>query len=86
MKHNKRTGKGINERIALLKEYESQTEQFLAYILDRELRRNVRADDILDALVAFVTSCASKSQLQNLRGLPASDEKGLPMEIVYVNR
>jgi predicted RNase H-like nuclease len=86
MKHNKRTMEGINERAALLKEFESQTERFLAHILDRELRRNVRADDILDALVAFVTSCASKSQLRSLRGLPASDEKGLPMEIVYVDR
>lgn len=86
MKHNKRTREGINERVALLKEFESQTEPFLTHILGRELRRNVSADDILDALVAFVTSCASKSQLQSLRGLPVSDEKELPMEIVYVER
>jgi len=86
MKHNKKTREGVNERVSLLKEFESQTEEFLAHILARELRKNVCIDDILDALVAFVTSCAPKSQLRSFPALPIHDEKGLPIEIVYFHR
>jgi len=86
MKYNKKNRGGIDERIALLSKFEPETERFLVRILDQELRKNVRADDVLAALVAFVTSCVPSSQLRSLRGLPVSDEKGLPMEMVYVDQ
>jgi predicted RNase H-like nuclease len=50
--------------------------------LDETQRKAVRPDDVLDALVAFVTA-NSRSELSVL-GNSATDERGLPMEMVHV--
>jgi predicted RNase H-like nuclease len=86
MKHNKRQKEGLRERLAVLAEFEPNAMRFLDFVLAEEPRRNVSADDVLDALVAFVTSSASNSQLASVRGVPGSDERGLPMEMLYVER
>jgi predicted RNase H-like nuclease len=86
MQYNKKSREGLDERANLLRSFEPETDRLLSRVLNRELRRNVSEDDVLDALVAFVTSRAPKSKLKSLRGLPASDEKGLPMEMVYVEK
>ena len=86
MKHNKRRSEGLRERLAILAAFEPNAARFFDFVLAEEPRRKVSADDVLDALVAFVTSSASNSQLASVRGVPASDERGLPMEMLYVER
>ena len=86
MKHNKRQKEGLRERLAVLAGFEPDAARFFDFVLAEEPRRKVSADDVLDALVAFVTSSASNSQLASVRGVPASDERGLPMEMLYVER
>jgi predicted RNase H-like nuclease len=86
MKHNKSREEGLRERLAVLAEFEPNAARFLDFVLAEEPRRKVSADDVLDALAAFVTSSASNSLLASLRGVPASDERGLPMEMLYIER
>jgi predicted RNase H-like nuclease len=86
MKHNKRQKEGVRERLAILGVFEPCAERFVHFVLAEEPRRKVSADDVLDALAAFVTSSAANSRLASLRGVPASDERGLPMEMLYVER
>jgi predicted RNase H-like nuclease len=86
MSHNKRQKEGLRERLAVLAAFEPYAERFFDFVLTEEPRRKVSADDILDALAAFVTCSASNLQLASLRGVPASDERGLPMEMLYVER
>ena len=48
--------------------------------------RDVAEDDMLDAMACALTAALileDKSRLQKLSGNPGTDEKGLPMEIVY---
>lgn len=76
---------GIRERLAVLAAFEPYAARFFDFVLAEEPRTKVSAADVLDALAAFVTSSASDSQLASLRGVPASDERGLPMEMLYVS-
>jgi predicted RNase H-like nuclease len=86
MKHNKRQKDGIRERLDIVAAFEPCAERLFDFVLAEEPRTKVSADDLLDALAAFVTCSASNSQLASVRGVPASDERGLPMEMVYVER
>jgi predicted RNase H-like nuclease len=86
MKHNKRQKEGRHERLGVLLAFEPHAEGLLDFVLAQEPRSKVSADDVLDALVAFVTSSAPDSQVASIRGDPANDEWGLPMEMVYVQR
>lgn len=84
MKYNKKQREGVAERIALLRRFERHTERLLGDLLDAELRRDVGADDLLDALVAYVTASRAGLGLQSLCSTDKHDEMGLPMEMVYV--
>ena len=53
-------------------------------MLAEQRRDNVQTDDVLDALVAYVTASASAGQLRRLSGTPAQDQEGLPMEMLYL--
>jgi hypothetical protein len=79
MKHNKRQKDGIRERLDIVAAFEPCAERFCDFVLAEEPRTKY-------ALAAFVTCSASNSQLASVRGVPASDERGLPMEMVYVER
>lgn len=82
MHHAKRSGAGQAERLALLEQWEPSARTLLRMALDETQRKAVRPDDVLDALVAFVTA-NSRSELSVL-GNSATDERGLPMEMVHV--
>ena len=83
MAHYKKTPKGLEERLDLLKQYYPRSSSIYKAALDRYLRKEVGRDDILDALAVAVTA----SKLDKLEfALPENPEKdalGLPMEIVY---
>ncbi len=84
MKHRKSTQAGRNERLDVLMRYEKDAGDLLDRALAEIRRKDVRADDIVDALEAFVTAETRSGTLQRLVGEPSFDQKGLPMEMLYI--
>ena len=83
MTHAKRRPQGIRERIDLLAGLEPGTQILVDEAMTNEFRRDVQADDVLDALVAYVIARSGLGALKRLSGSPPSDEHGLPMEMLY---
>ncbi len=82
MKYAKKTREGLQERLAILTGYHPEAAQFVQQSLSAYLRKDVAADDILDALVCAITA----SMPEKWRTVPESPEiasTGLPMEMVY---
>ena len=76
---------GVNW-VEVLTRYEPRTaDAFVAASKKYPLKKDVQADDILDALVAYVTARVGLDNLQRLQG-PGSthDEQGLPMEMRHL--
>jgi len=84
MRHSKTTVEGRVERLRVLQCYEPSVEVFLREVLSKTLRKDVQADDVLDATAAFVTAEARHGELASLAGAPSQDLAGLPMEMVYL--
>ncbi len=87
MCHAKKTkgGKGIKERIEVLKRCEPRTDNIYNCAFRKYRRKQVARDDILDALAAAVTAKLGwPDKLQTLPECPPTDSNGLPMEMVYV--
>jgi predicted RNase H-like nuclease len=85
MSYRKGIAAGRNERLRVLTRYDDHAATLLRRALLDTRRADVQADDVLDALVALVTAEAPDSRRQTLAGQPARDERGLPMEMVYVD-
>ncbi len=83
MAHRKRTAAGRAERLQVLSRYESSSAELLQRALGGSPRWQVQADDVLDALVAFITAEAPTGTLRSLVTQPSRDECGLTMEMVY---
>jgi len=84
MKYSKTTVEGREERLRVLQRFEPSVSAFLDDILSKTLRKNVQADDVLDATVAFITAEASQGELVSLAGEPSHDPVGLPIEMLYL--
>jgi predicted RNase H-like nuclease len=84
MKYQKTSVEGRKERFSILQQYDPDMTALLSDALSRTLRKQVQADDILDASVAFVTAEARRGELASLSGEPSHDCRGLPMEILYL--
>lgn len=84
MKYRKTTVEGRNERLHILQQYEPGVTALLEDALSRTLRKQVKADDILDASVAFVTADAIRGEMASLSDEPFHDPLGLPMEMIYL--
>ena len=81
----KKTPAGTAERVAVLRRYEPRTADVLAAASKKYPRKDVQADDILDALVAYVTARVGLDSLKRLQGPgPTHDEEGLPMEMLHL--
>ena len=76
-------GKGINERLYVLKRVEPRAEDIFKRSCSKFLRKDVARDDILDALVAALTAYLGHDNLQAVPKAPQIDAKKLPMEMVY---
>jgi predicted RNase H-like nuclease len=85
MTNAKGTKAGVQERVDLLTKYEPGTSALLKAVLSEKPRRDVLADDVLDALVGYVTARAPGSAIQRLQGSPVHDEHGLPIEMLYLS-
>ena len=81
MQHSKATKEGVAERMALLTRHEPRSAALLDVVLRERRRKDVQANDVLDALVGFVT--AQAEIVQRLQGDPACDQRGLAMEMLF---
>lgn len=80
---SKKTEAGFRDRLTLLRRYLPETPSLVDEAMSTYRRKDVARDDILDALVALVAASVSGDSLRTLPPEPATDSRGLPMEIVY---
>lgn len=80
---SKKTNQGIEERLAVLESVLPDARPFFCRVADDWFRKDVALDDIVDAMVAYVTSAAGDVNIRTLCGDPPHDERGLPMEMLY---
>lgn len=85
MRHRKTTGTGRRERLDVLERYEPGAPALLTRVMAERPRKQVKTDDVLDALAAFVTAEARVGRLTRLVGEPSKDQVGFPMEMLYLN-
>ncbi len=83
MRHRKNTVAGRNERLDVISRHEPGAPALLRLALSQTRRTDVQADDVLDAMVAFITAEAQVGRLTCLTGEPSRDQRGLPMEMLY---
>lgn len=80
----KTTRAGIDARLKLLSHRLPQARGLLTRVLDERRRTQVKADDVLDALAAYLIAAAEPAAVLRLRGDPSVDLEGLPMEMSYI--
>ena len=83
MQHTKKHSAGRAERLNVLANYLPQASEILEKGLHSYRRKDVTADDIIDAMVCAVTAKLGFDCLSTLPREPVRDAKGLSMEIVY---
>jgi len=83
MPHNKRHCQGREERLCVLESRLPRVRAFLAEVLAATRRRDVAADDVLDATVLSVLARQGAERLATLPAQPPQDETGLAMEMVF---
>ncbi len=81
MTHNKKSGAGHAERLAVLTAYHPRALELYTDALKQYRRKDAAPDDVLDALVLAVT--AQSTTLVTLPDTPPRDAYGLPMAITY---
>jgi len=82
MSHNKRNSEGYLERLEILKKIYPKTEEIVNYTLEKYLRKEVKKDDILDALVLAINAyLGSKLSFRDYPEVKFFDEKGLQMVV-----
>jgi predicted RNase H-like nuclease len=57
---------------------------FVQKALSATPRKCLSPDDVLDAVVAFVTAEARHGELASLAGTPSHDPAGLPIEMLFL--
>lgn len=83
MQHKKKSKLGFEERLAVLCKSLPGANDLVNEVLTTYLRKEVARDDILDAMVALIVSCADESDLKTIPDMPEVDVRGLRMEMVY---
>jgi len=83
MRHSKKTREGFSERKGVLLNVYDRTDDIVSYALSKFPRREVSADDILDALAAAVTASVEEQHLSSIPKTAEVDSCGLSMEMVY---
>ena len=85
MQHNKKTKGGLSERLTLVSKFEPGARHLLEQVLKTEMRKHVAADDVLDALVAYVVSSQPHANLHAMQAEPLVDQTDLSIEMVYAS-
>ena len=83
MRHNKKTGRGFDERIAVLERFHPSAVRCFDEIRTGYRRVDLADDDILDAMALAITASANRGALRTLPEVPVEDSCGLPMGMVY---
>ncbi len=83
MKYSKKKCEGLLERTEVLQSIYPRTDDIINHALSTYRRKNVKRDDILDALSAAVTAMAGVERpLISIPEVPEFDSQGLRMEMV----
>lgn len=80
--YKKKDQEGIDERLGILMRHYYSARDCFNWARDQYLKKEVATDDILDAMVGAVTAMQFP-RLSTLPEQPATDEEGIPMEMVY---
>lgn len=83
MKYSKKTEAGFNERKELLNSIYPHTSYIIKHSLNTYKRKEVKKDDVLDALVASVTATNGINKLTSIPENPEIDSKDIVMQILY---
>jgi predicted RNase H-like nuclease len=83
LQYSKTKEDGYLERLQLLQSIYPQSETILNHALSNYLRKEVKKDDILDALCGAITAKIGRENLTAIPNQPERDSQGLPMEMVY---
>jgi predicted RNase H-like nuclease len=81
MRHGKTTHSGFEERRSVLQRVFPETYAVIAKSLDHYQRREVRKDDVLDALGLAVMALLGPCRLSPVPDPPEVDRRGLEMAI-----
>ena len=84
MKYSKKTESGFNERKELLNSIYLHTNDIIKHSLYTYRRKQVKKDDILDALVAAVTATGGSDTLASIPQKPEINKEGITMEMVHL--
>lgn len=84
MSDAKTTPAGLAARLSVLSRRVPQASELVERVLKKHPRGHVKADDVLDALASYLTAGSDPTALRVLRGDPARDQEGLPMEMLYI--
>ncbi len=82
MAHNKKRADGRKQRLDLLRRMYRPSERLLEHALTCYPRRQLAADDVLDALVNAMAALSLQNNPATLPAKPPADRCGLPMEMV----
>lgn len=78
---------GLNERIKILATHEKKTKNLFKIIENNTLRKDVKRDDIVDALcLCLVNKLGGKNDLSFIEDDNKIDENGIEMRIGYYNK
>lgn len=81
LSYKKKTAEGFKERLQLLCQLDTRVAELTQVILTTTRRKDIAADDILDACCLAVMPLAGR--LQTLPTAPEEDDQGLKMEICF---
>jgi predicted RNase H-like nuclease len=81
--HPKKQSVGYDERLAILSRHFPSAPVLAREVLSAFRRKDVAADDVLDATAAAVTGWLARGKLVSIPALMVADSVGLPMEMVY---
>ena len=81
LQYPKKTETGFRDRLKLLQEIYPPSEEIVESV--NYAQKEVKRDDILDALAAAITAKIGFDKLSCLPPQPERDSQGLPMEMVY---
>ncbi len=83
LEHNKKTPKGLEERLEILIRHFPRSSLIYKAALDRYLRKEVSRDDILDAMALAISATNLSTRGVSLPEKSEKDSSGFTMEIVY---
>lgn len=83
LKYSKKTNEGIDERLNILIKYYQNAIEIYNYAIKKYLRKDVKKDDIIDAISLATIGFISNNYLKTIPSIPEIDSQGLEMKIAY---